>query len=128
MSMTNYLEDKVLNHIAKKATYTAPTKLYLALFTELIDGEEGTAVEVQADSYSRAAISFATAVDGVLMSDTDTNFPVAEEEWGTITAVGVYDALTNGNMLFYTTLASEQNIVIDNQLIFKTGKLTITLD
>ena len=128
MSMTNYLEDKVLNHIAKKSTYTAPNKLYLALFTELTNGEEGTAVEVQADSYSRAAISFATAVDGVLMNDTDTNFPVAKEEWGTITAVGVYDALTNGNMLFYTTLTSEQNIVVDNQLIFKTGKLTITLD
>lgn len=128
MSMSNYLENKVLNHICGNSNYTAPPVLYAGLLTELIDGEEGQATEIAENSYERAGISFGIAEDGVISNDTDVDFPVAEEEWGTVKAVAIYDSKTNGSMLFYTNLETEQNIIVDNQLIFKTGKLTISLD
>lgn len=128
MSMSNYLESKVLNHICGKSNYTAPPVLYAGLLTELIDGEEGQATEIAEASYERAGISFGVAENGVIENDTDVNFAVAKEVWGVVKAVAIYDAKTNGNMLFYTNLETEQNVIVDNQLIFKTGKLTITLD
>lgn len=128
MSMSNFLENKILNHIANIETYTPPVKLYASLLTDVIDGETGQVSELSFDSYNRAPISFKRSENGVIENDTDVNFPIALENWGIVKAIAIFDAVQDGNMLFYTTLENEQNIAIDNQLIFKTGKLTISLD
>lgn len=127
MSMTNYLEDKVLNHITGNTVFTPPSKLYIALLTAPSnDLTAGT--EVVGASYKRKEVIFRASTSGTIRNNADVVFDIATESWGTVTDVAIFDALTGGNLLFYTTLSSPQNIVVDNQLIFKVDKLSITLD
>ena len=127
MSMSNYLENKVLNHICGNGEYTAPRKCYMALLTSS-STDETAGTEVVGAGYSRKSITFDGSVDGVVKKLSDIVFDVAEEDWGVITSVAVFDAETDGNMLFYADLSNSQEVTQDNQMIFKAGKLTISLD
>lgn len=127
MSMSNYLENKILNHIANKEVYTAPEKCYMALLTSS-STDETIGEEVVALDYSRKPIVFETSTEGILTNSTDIVFDIASENWGTLTSVAIYDAETDGNPLFYADLTAPQEVLQDNQIIFKTGKLTIALD
>lgn len=127
MSMSNYLENKVLNHIAGIESYTAPIKCYMALLTSS-STDESTGTEINALGYIRKPITFDASVDGVIKNLSDIVFDVAEENWGVITSVAVFDSETEGNMLFYADLSNPQEVLLDNQMIFKAGKLTISLD
>lgn len=127
MSMSNFMENKVLNHISNLEAYVAPENMFLALLTTS-SNEDEAGTEVVSDSYSRQTITFEKATEGVLKNKADITYDVASEEWGTIISVAVFDAKTEGNMLFYADLEHPQAVGIDNQVVFKVGKLSITLD
>mgnify|MGYP003652141753 CR=1 FL=1 len=48
--------------------------------------------------------------------------------WGTVVAVGIFDATTAGNLLAYANLSSSAAITTGDVLRFNTGALTVTLD
>jgi hypothetical protein len=125
--MSNYLEDKILDHVLKNTSYTSPSTVYLGLYTsDPTDADVGT--EVSGGSYARQSISFDVASGGVSTTDANIEFPQATGSWGTISHIGILDALTTGNLLFHTPLTTSK--VIDTGDIFRvsTGNLTVTLD
>lgn len=125
--MSNYLEDKILDHVLKNTSYTSPTTVYLGLFTS-DPTDAGTGTEVSGGSYARQPISFAAASSGSSATDADISFPQATASWGTVSHVGILDQLTSGNLLFHTPLTTSK--AIDSGDIFKvtTGNLTVALD
>lgn len=126
MSFTNYLENKVLGHVFGATPYTAPTTLYLGLFTT-DPGEPGTGTEVSGGSYARQAVTF--TVTGATASNTSAiEFPTATASWGTITYASVQDALTVGNMLARGALTVSKTIASGDVLRIPAGAFTITLD
>ena len=54
MSFSNYLEDKVLNHVFGGSAYTAPTTLYIALLTSAPD-DTSTGVSGQSNSIAEVS-------------------------------------------------------------------------
>ncbi len=127
--MSDYLEKKLLDHVLIGTTYAPPTDVYLALFTtDPTDADAGN--EVSGGDYARQKLVFdeATAIDGTSSTDTDTIFPIATANWGTVTHVGIYDASTGGNLLFHGALNTARTINIDNQLVILAGELTVILD
>lgn len=124
---SNYLENKLLDHVLRNTSYTSPTTVYVGLYTSNPD-EGNTGTEVSGGSYARQALSVTTATDGVVTSSADMTFPQATGSWGTISHIGVLDALTSGNLLMYTALTTSK--AIDTGDIFKitTNNLTVTLD
>lgn len=125
--MSNYLENKILDHVLKNTSYTSPTTVYLGLYTtDPTDAGSGT--EVSGGSYARQPISFATASSGSSASSADITFPQATASWGTVAYVGILDQLTTGNLLFHTALTTSK--AIDTGDIFKitTGNLTVAID
>lgn len=125
MSMSDYLEDKILTHIAGKGEYTPPTTMKVALCTSA-PSDSGIAGEVSESSYERQEVTFAASSGGVMSNEGDVVFPIAEEAWGTITHIAILDE--SENLLFHSALTREQVVNIDNQLIFKTGKIKVQLD
>lgn len=125
--MSNYLEDKILDHVLKNTTYNSPSTVYLGLFTS-DPTDAGTGTEVSGGSYARQSISFAAASSGTSATDANIEFPQATGNWGTISHVGILDALTSGNLLFHTPLTTSK--VIDTGDIFRvsSGNLTVTID
>ena len=124
---TNYLEDKLLDHVLNNTSFTSPTTVYVGLFTTApTDSTAGT--EVSGGSYARQVLSVSTASSGVVTSDSDVTFPQATASWGTIVALGVHDADTSGNLLMYTDLTTSKTIDEGDILKVSSGSLTVTLD
>jgi hypothetical protein len=124
---SNYLEDKILDHVLNNVSYTSPTTTFVGLYTSNPD-EGNTGTEVSGGSYARQVLSVTTASGGVVTSDTDITFPQATGNWGTITHIGILDALTSGNLLMYTALTTSKTIETGDILKISSGSLTASLD
>jgi hypothetical protein len=125
--MSNYLENALLNATLRNTTYTSPATVYLSLHTA-DPTDAGTGAEASGDTYVRESITFDAPSNGVTANSADVEFPVAGASWGTITHVGIWDALSSGNLLYYGALNTPRTISADNQLVFLAGEVTVTLD
>lgn len=123
-NLSDYAEDKVLDHILGTTAYTMPTT-YIALYTVApTDSSAGT--EVTGGSYARQAASFAASSGGATSNSGNIDFtgmPAC-----TVVAVAVTDALTSGNILVYGTLAANKTLDAGDTLRISTGDLDITID
>ena len=125
--LSNYLENKLLDHVLRNTSYTSPTTVYVGLF--LTDpGDDGSGTEVSGGSYARKSLSVTTASDGIVTSSADVQFDQATGSWGTIAYIGLFDALTSGNLLMHTALTTSKTIETGDVLKIATGSLTASLD
>lgn len=126
MSFSNYLENKVLLHVFGATSYTAPTTIYVGLYTS-DPGETGAGTEVSGGSYARQSAAF--TVTGNLATNTSAiEFPTATTSWGTVTYVAVLDASTSGNVLASAALTASKTIGSGDVLRINAGDLDISLD
>lgn len=131
MSMSNFLEEKLLNASCRAQSYSSPSNVYLCLYlTDPTDADSGT--EVSGGGYVRQLIAFnaPTQVNGkaTIVNSAEIRFPVATGSWGTVAHVGIRDASVAGNLLYYGPLNTSKSISIDDQLVFSAGDIKITLD
>ena len=128
MSFSNFLETEILDHVFAGAAYTAPTTLYLALFTAA-PGETGGGTEVSTTgtAYARETVAF-TTTGNTTSNNAAVEYSTATASFGTVTHVGVFDALTAGNLMAYATLSSSKAIDTGDVFRVPTGDLDITLD
>lgn len=126
--MSNYLENALLNGTLNGTTYTAPTTVYVSLWTSN-PNDDGSGTEVSGGSYARAAVSFATAsgTSGEVLNDAAVEFAAATASWGVVGWIGINDALSGGNLMYHTALDTSKTI--DTGDIFKIaiGNLSVTL-
>lgn len=124
---SDYLENKLLDHVLKNTTYNSPTTTFVGLF--LSDpGDDNSGAEVTGTGYARQVLTVNAASGGSTTNDADINFPQAGSNWGTITHIGIFDALTSGNLLMHTNLTTSKVIEEDDILRISTNNLTVTLD
>ncbi|MER2039725.1 MAG: hypothetical protein ABS944_16380 [Solibacillus sp.] len=99
--MTEYLKHKVItdNLISRQA--------YVALFNENN--------EIVQTSYVRQSVTFNTPANGQASNNADILFPIANENWGNVTHIGIYDAITGGNLLFKSPAEFIKTIDISSQ-------------
>jgi hypothetical protein len=128
MSFSNFLETEILDHVFAGAAYTAPSTHYLALYTAA-PGETGGGTEVSTSgtAYVRKAVTFSTT-GNTTSNSAAVEYPTATASFGTVTHVGVFDALTSGNLMAYATLSSSKAIATGDVFRVPTGDLDITLD
>lgn len=106
MSLSNYTEAAILNHLLRATSWTKPIALYVALFTG-DPGEAGSlAQEVTGGSYARvargpsdAAWALPVSGDKTFTNAAAVTFPAPTAAWGTVTHFGICDASTGGNVL-----------------------------
>lgn len=126
MSASNYLENKILDHILGSVSYTQPSR-FLALATaSLLDDGSGT--ELSGNGYSRKSITFGSASSGSISNSSAVEFDTATGNQGTISHFGIYDASSGGNLLFHGSFTSSKNIQTGDVLKVSASGLTISLD
>ena len=109
MDMSNYLANAIVNATVRGQSYTTPATTYLALF--LSDPtKNATGTEVSGASYSRVPITMSEPVNGTSANPSDIEFATASTNWGLVTHVAIYDAISGGNMLYFTVLDDDKNI------------------
>ncbi len=129
MSFSDYLENKLLDHVFAGTSYTPPGTLYVGLSTaDPLDDGSGLA-EPSGGGYARKAVTFGAAANGQVSNNAAVTFPESTAAWGTITHFAVFDAATGGNMLAHGALTTARNVdAAGITLSFGAGQLTISLD
>jgi len=135
---SNYLEEKTLKHILQNvstngASYTAPTNIYVSLHTGNPGEANDGANEISGSGYARELVTFgdvAVAADVCSASSNVTvTFNQATSDYSAdVTYIGIYDALTVGNLLFYGALSTAKTVTSGDVFQINSGSLTITLD
>lgn len=128
MSKSDFLENAILNHTLRNIPYAAPATIYVGLFTSTpSDSAPGT--EVSGNGYARQAVTFGAPSGGSCSNTNQITFPVATPSgYGTIVAVGLFDAPTGGNFLRQAVVLSPRTIQAGDAATFAPGQLTVTED
>lgn len=124
-AMTDYLENKLIDHIFRAQAYAAPATLHVALLTAA-PSDTGGGTEVAGGAYARVAVTGALANwagtqaaastaassgnTGTTSNNAAVTFPAPTANWGVVTHFAVYDAPTGGNMLIWGALTTSKTI------------------
>jgi len=127
MSFSNYLELEVLDHVFGGSAYTAPGTIYAALFT-VAPSDTGGGTEVSGGSYARQSMAFGTAASGSISNSGSVEYPTATADYGTVVAMGLFDAASSGNLLAYGNLTTSKTVSNGDVFRFNASSVTISLD
>lgn len=132
---SDYLEEKILDHLLGRTTYTAPATLYIGLWTTVLDDAAtgSTAGEVSGSGYARQAVANTSAnwpspSAGSRHNANAIAFGQAQSVWGTVASVAVLDASSGGNVMFHQALSPRIFIDTYDPVTFRTGSVVITCD
>lgn len=134
---SDYLENKVLDHVLKNTAYPQPSALYLALFNN-VSGSAAANLEAgvltdeistTGTAYARKSIAFSPASNGTSVSSATVLFDTATATWGSITHVAIVDGATRGagNVLFWGAVTTAKQIDTGDSFQVTSGNLTISL-
>lgn len=139
---SNYLENQIIDHIFRTASFTKPTALYVALFTAA-PSDAGGGTEVAGGSYARVNLAplnanwqgthgnttgASSGTGGATSNASAITYPAPTADWGTVTHIGIFDALTGGNLLLWQALTASRTILNgDPAPSFAVGALSVTV-
>lgn len=122
MSISNYAENKILDHVTGEAAWTMPTTVYVKLHT----GDPGEdATSNAATETTRKAASWSAASSGSIATD-------ATIEWTNVSTTETYshwslwDASSGGNALWTGALSASAAVTAGDT--FQITSLTLSLD
>jgi hypothetical protein len=125
-AFSNYLENALINGTLRATSYTAPTTVYVGLFTS-DPTDAGSGTEVSGNAYARQSATFAAPSNGASSTNADVQFPQATGTWGTVGWFGIFDALTTGNLMYHGALTASKTIETGDVFKIASGNLTVTL-
>lgn len=124
MALTNYAEDKILQHVFMGVTWTPPANLYVALFSQAPTDAGDDGVEI-ATTRKQITFTLGTGGAGRVTNQNEIAFTGLPAE--TIEAAGLYDAATAGNLIAYGDLATPITPVAGGDLTAPAGMLNFYL-
>ena len=137
-SFSDYLEDKILDHIVGKTSYTMPTAYVTLATSDPTDAGTGASHSEVPDSSGYARVTTAGAnwnasSGGSISNSADLTFPEATGSWGTVSHFTLCDASAHGtgNMLAHGALTASKAVGNGDTVKFSggtPGDLVITLD
>jgi len=128
-NLSNYAEDKVLDHLFKNTSYTSPSA-YIGYFNNSIT-DASVPTEVSGNGYARVQIDtkMGSASSGTISNTSAITFPAASGgDHGVIVAIAIFDASSSGNMIAYGDLTTSKTISDGDQLNIAIGNLQISID
>ena len=126
-ALSDYAENKLLDHLLGTAAFTAPSTVYIGLSTgSFADDNSGT--ELTGNNYARKAIAFDSAASGATDNTSAVEFNAATGTWGSISHFGIFDAASSGNLLIHGAFTSAKTIASGDVLKIDAGDLDITAD
>lgn len=131
-SFSDYLENALLNQLFRGSSYSFPGTLYVGLYTAA-PTDAGGGTEVSGNSYARVAVTantsnWANSTAGSTSNSNAITFPQASGSWGTVVALGIFDASTSGNLLAWADLTTSKLVGNGDTPSFAAGDLDVTLD
>lgn len=131
-SKSNYLEDKLNDHVLGGPDFTRPATVYIALYT-VAPSDTGGGTEVTGGAYARVsftnnATNWPASASGLKSNGVAVTFATATANWGTIVAFGIFDAVTGGNLLYWADLTTSKAVNNGDTASFAIGDIDVTED
>jgi hypothetical protein len=132
-SINDATENKILDHIVGKTSYTMPSTVYVALFTTAVT-DTGGGTEVTGGSYARkltAGADWTAAAAGASSNAAIITFVTPTGSWGTVTHFALMasvSGVTAADYIAWADLTSSQAIGTGNAVSFAIGALALTLN
>ena len=139
---SDYLENKLIDHLFRAGTFAKPTALWVALFTGA-PSDAGGGTEVSGGSYARKNLppsdtnwratqggttGASTGTGGQTANAVQIAFPAPTANWGTVSHFAIFDAPTAGNLLIWDALTVARPILNgDPAPTFNLDALTIAI-
>jgi len=128
-SLSNYVEDEVLDHVLKTGDWTQPAALYVALSTADPTDDASGITEPSGNGYARVShAAWDTAASRATENTGTISFPEASGAWGTITHFFVSDASTAGNMIAHGALSASKTIGAGDNASFQDGAIDVSFN
>lgn len=144
-ALSDYLENKIIDWLLRAQAFTPPATVYVGLFTTNLDDDDSGDVEATGGSYARVAVTSSLAnwagtqsagsttassgTGGTTSNNGTITFPAPTGNWGSITGMGVFDAASAGNLLFYSPLTTAKTVNNgDPAPSFAAAALTLQID
>lgn len=123
-AMSDYLENKLIDHVFRATAFTMPAAIHVALLTAA-PSDTGGGTEVSGGSYARVAVAPSVAnwkstngttsgassgTGGTTTNAAAVTFPAPTGNWGVITHFAIYDASSAGNLLFWGALTLPKTV------------------
>lgn len=140
-AMSDYLENKMVDQLFRGQTAPTTSTLYVALLTAA-PSDSGGGTEVSGGAYARVAVTSSlvnwagtqsagsttasSGTSGQTSNNIAITFPTPSSTWGTATHFGIYDASTDGNLLFHGALSIAKTINESDTVTFPIGTLSVT--
>ena len=143
-ALSNYLENKLIDHLFRGQAYTAPATLHVGLLTASAD-DASPGTEVSGGSYARVAVTASLAnfagtqaagstaassgTGGTTSNNAAITLPAPTAGWGSVSHWAIFDAASGGNLLFYGALGTPKTVNNgDPAPSFAIGALTFQMD
>ncbi len=127
-ALSDYAEKLLLDWSMTTGSATRPTAWYVALYTSA-PTDAGGGTEVSGGGYTRKAVTFAAATSGAgTTSNTgDVTWTASGAAFGTVVAIGIFDAASSGNLLWHGNMTASKTIADGDTLEFSAGNIDLTL-
>lgn len=145
--ISDYLENKLTDHVLRGQTFTPAAALYVGLSTSACS-DSATGTEVSGGSYARArypasgsaamadwagtqsggSTSASSGTGGQTSNNNAVSFATPSAGWGTVTHFFITDAVSGaGNLYFCASLSVSKAINSGDTVTFPAGSITITV-
>jgi hypothetical protein len=125
-NLSDWSENAALDWLMGGSAPTRPTNRYVALFTAA-PSDAGGGTEVSGSGYARQAITCGAASGGATSNDAAITFTAAGGAFGTVTHIGIFSAITAGNLLWHGAMTASKTVADADSLTFNIGTLNFTL-
>jgi hypothetical protein len=127
-ALSDYAEKLLLDWMMTTGSATRPTTWFVALYTAA-PSDSGGGTEVSGNGYARQSVTFgAASTPGGTTSNTNTvSFTASGGNWGTITHIGIFTAVTSGELLWHGSMTASKTINDGDVLEFAIGNIDLTL-
>ena len=111
MPWSDYLKDRINDHIHGGPDYTRPATTYFGRFTVSPNGAGGGTEVGSRVAVTNNSTTWPASATQVKRNDTLIDWGEAGSDLGTIVAIGEFDASSGGNMLTYGQLTIPVTII-----------------
>jgi hypothetical protein len=124
-ALSDHAENLLLDWLMTNGAASRPTTWYVALFTAA-PNDTGGGTEVSTGGYARQSTTF-TVTGDTASNSALIEFTAGGASFGTVTHIGIFDALTTGNLLWHGAMTASKLVEDGDKLEFSVGNIDLTL-
>jgi len=128
INISNYAENLILQFMLRSDVVTRPSSWYVSIYSDsgTLTNDQPTQ-ELSGNGYSRQSVSFTSAAGGSCSNSNLVTFQ-ATGPWASANYLGITDALTGGNLLFWGEFENKFSLQNGGQILFAINTINISID